>query len=121
LPPKAAFSYRIETARRCQLGTLPGSTLVSALSHLCQLHDFHDLGRQEYYTATWKEANTWTQLTARLSHNAAPCSASTYNPPTPPHPPLIWLQVCAKEAEYHWKPCGAAQSQPRGEGGGKRK
>lgn len=46
------------------LAYYPGTTLVSAMSHLCQLHDCHDLGRQEYYMATWKEANTWTQLSA---------------------------------------------------------
>ncbi|TNN85131.1 hypothetical protein EYF80_004481 [Liparis tanakae] len=51
------------------LAYYPGTTLVSASSHLCRLHDCHDLGRQEYYMATWKEANTWTQLNARLSHN----------------------------------------------------
>lgn len=41
-----------------------GSTPVSAAAHHCQLYDYHDLGRQEYYTATWKEADTWMQLSA---------------------------------------------------------
>lgn len=64
------------------LAYYPGTTLVSAMSHLCQLHDCHDLGRQEYYMATWKEANTWTQLNARLSHNTGLFSASIYKPPS---------------------------------------
>lgn len=51
------------------LAYYPGATLVSAVSHLRQLHDYHDLGRQEYYMATWKESNTWTQLSAQLSYN----------------------------------------------------
>lgn len=46
-----------------------GSTPVSAATHHCQLYDYHDLGRQEYYTATWKEANTWMRLSAQLNHN----------------------------------------------------
>lgn len=62
------------------LAYYPGTTLVSAMSHLCQLNDCHDLGRQEYYMATWKEANTWTQLSARLSHNTGLFSASIYTP-----------------------------------------
>lgn len=64
------------------LAYYPGTTLVSAMSHLCQLHDCHDLGRQEYYMATWKEANTWTQLSTRLSHNTGLFSASIYKPPS---------------------------------------
>lgn len=56
--------------------------LVSALSHLCQLHDCHDLGRQEYYTATWKEANTWVKLSAQLKHNAGLFSASVHKAPS---------------------------------------
>lgn len=64
------------------LAFYPGTTLVSAASHPYQLHDCHDLGRQEYYTATWKEANTWMQLSARLSHNTSPFSASIYKPPS---------------------------------------
>lgn len=63
------------------LAYYPGTTLVSALSHLCRLHDCHDLGRQEYYMATWKEANTWTQFNARLSHNTGLFSASIHKPP----------------------------------------
>lgn len=64
------------------LAYYPGTTLVSAMSHLCQLHDCHDLGRQEYYTATWKESNTWTQLSARLSRNTDLLSASICKPPS---------------------------------------
>lgn len=58
-------------ASGCQLGILPRTTLVSALSHPYQPYDCHDLGRQEYYTATWREANTWTQLSAGLSRNTS--------------------------------------------------
>lgn len=64
------------------LAYYPGTTLVSAMSHLCQLHDCHDPGRQEYYTATWKESNTWTQLSARLSRNTDLFSASICKPPS---------------------------------------
>lgn len=64
----ARLLFRHVTAN---LALYPGTTLVSAVSHPYQLHDCHDLGRQEYYTATWKEANTWTQLSTRLNHNTS--------------------------------------------------
>lgn len=62
--------------------SLPTWHITRALRHLCQLHDCHDPGRQEYYMATWKEANTWTKLSTRLSHNTDLFSASIYKPPS---------------------------------------
>lgn len=63
------------------LAYYPAAPLVSAASHLRQLQDCHDLGRQEYYMATWKEANTWVQLSVQLNHNAGLFSASVHKLP----------------------------------------
>lgn len=55
--------------------------LLLAASHLCPAPWFRDLGGQEYYTATWKEQNTWLQLSAELNSNTGLFSASLHKSP----------------------------------------
>lgn len=76
------FSRLLFRQAAANLAQHPGNALASAASHLCQLHDCRDPGLQGYYMATWKEANTWTQLSARLSHNTGLFLCQYIQPPS---------------------------------------